>query len=126
MSKIFILEDDTERINLFIETLQGHDLTICTDYEAGTKKWEPPYDLVLLDHDLGGSVFVDSHGDVPTGYHFVKFMGEASSSKIPVIVHSWNGGGTLNMLSLLRENGWPCVSQTFGEKLLKSLALGLA
>ena len=56
--KVFILEDDPYRIVKFRDLLKGHDLTIidsCTKVE----EFKPPYDLILLDHDLGGRQLED-------------------------------------------------------------------
>lgn len=122
--KIFILEDDEERIRLFEQAAQGKDLTVCRDLARAAQMYEPPYDVILLDHDLGGRVMVDSLEE-ETGASFCRWLGanhptpEASTL---TVVHSWNPDGAREMLRLLREIGWQGVTACpFGVPLLSTL-----
>lgn len=118
--KIFILEDDMERIKLFWEYGKAHDLTVVTSVSEAIKHWKPPYDLVLLDHDLGGEHYVDSEKE-NTGYQFVKYLTsiEYGTYEPPkFIVHSFNYQGALNMTIELRTAGFDAVMQSFGPNLL--------
>lgn len=126
---IFILEDDSARVALFQEALLGgsHDLTVCEGVEGkgGAKeRFDPPYDLILLDHDLGG--IHSSKADTvlkETGYQFVKWMTKEveDGGSTPVIIHSYNPDGAKAMETLLRVSGWNVTRQPFGSTLLRWL-----
>lgn len=121
--KIFILEDDLIRIGLFREALNGqHDLTVCKSIggpDGAKAKWNPPYDVTMLDHDLGNHQMMDSDAE-ETGYQFVKFMGQAPSpyDATVVIVHSWNPEGARRMVDLLIDNDWNVERIPFGSTIL--------
>lgn len=109
--KIFVLEDDPERINQFVDRFQELSLRLSnleasTNYvvdhdivdnakEAKELLEKNVYDLIFLDHDLGGKIFVDSDDD-NTGSEVARWlsskpMNENNDSKI--IIHSFNPTG---------------------------------
>lgn len=68
--RIFVLEDNAARIMWFERRFQGHDVTYadsCTQID----RFQPPYDLICLDHDLGGRQ-MSEHED--NGEAFVKLI----------------------------------------------------
>ena len=114
--KIFILEDNQDRISLFREKLKGHDLTIAeTAQEAinalGTNKnamtRESHFDLIFLDHDLGGEEMVGTNG-ANTGSEVVRWMAQEMGSGPSIIVHSMNAPAALEMQEKLRDVGFYC------------------
>jgi hypothetical protein len=120
--KIFILEDDPNRIAYFRMNLIGHDLTICTDVYAAKKEWQPPYDIVSLDHDLGGQVYVDSAME-NTGMGFVRWL-TALDVESPVgryYVHSYNPVGADKMHQELRKFHKHVARVPFGPSLLEEM-----
>lgn len=60
------------------------------------------WDIVLLDHDLGGRVYVNSK-DENTGYQFLKFFKEKEIKFGQLIYHTLNPVGGKNMTSLMPE-----------------------
>lgn len=60
------------------------------------------YDLVFLDHDLGGLQMVES-SEENTGFTVAKWIRDNNPSIGWVILHSLNPGGVLNMDSVLRQ-----------------------
>jgi len=59
------------------------------------------YDLIFLDHDLGGKEMVDS-ADEDTGYHLALFIASDSANKeTPCVVHSCNPAGAVNIAAVL-------------------------
>ena len=104
MPKVFILEDDPERISYFKELL-GHvaDLTIISSC-VEVDKFQPPYDLIFLDHDLGGRQMVD-HEDC--GLTFVKQADSFTPNDL-IIVHSYNPVGAKQMLAELPVGAMYC------------------
>lgn len=133
--KIFILEDDDARITAFEHVLNAnlvtdrkHDVTFCkwlNGKDGAFERYQPPYDLILLDHDLGGMQYVESDGEEETGYKFVKWMVALKEKLYPsigVIIHSYNPTGAMAMQGLLIADGWTFTIKTpFGSNLLKYL-----
>lgn len=131
--KIFILEDDPpyfqryEGFSKAFNEYKGHEVTIAKTFKEGMDKFQPPYDLVLLDFDITGK---DQHsyiGDPDTGYTFVQQKGNLMSAypNMRVIVHSWNNEGAAGMTALLKEHGASVSWEPYGPRLLSMLS-GLA
>jgi hypothetical protein len=106
--KIFILEDDTNRIKFLFKYLRSLEPT-CEIFVARTAKDAEkilmegqPWDRMYLDHDLGGEVFVDSN--LPnTGYQTAKFIKDKNISYSSITIHSMNPIGVKNMISILKD-----------------------
>ena len=134
--KLFILEDDPQRIRLFREvmfsrsTTPFHDATFAEKLEGdggAFELFEPPYDLICLDHDLGGRQMVDSDEE-ETGAAFVRWMTQAFSPEelsreTEIIIHSYNYEGAREMARLLREAGFKrTLVQPFGSAILSRIS----
>ena len=103
--KIMILEDMPSRIQFFKNKLHKHDVYFFDNADdamnalcfLNNKKW----DIVFLDHDLEGRIFVPSsyHN---TGYTVAKFISENSDIEInQIITHSMNPQGAQNIKTVL-------------------------
>jgi len=104
MNKIFIIEDDAERIKWFQSNFKYCDLTIAESVTEAVEKFKPPYTLIFLDHDLGGRQYVDSQ-DKNTGYEFLRYiLGYHDFSQTSWVIHSHNPGGAKNMENFLIKN----------------------
>lgn len=103
--KILILEDDKGRIEKFREIFKNHDLTVTSVVSSCIQALEMnDYNCLYLDHDLDGKVFVDSFGDIPTGWRVAKWLAEHKDRQPKMIVlHSLNQKGTENMEKELPE-----------------------
>ena len=102
--KIFILEDNMERIDFFKERLAKHDLFITDDVTDAMKYIDENYkdiDLYFLDHDLGGDVYVDCEV-YNTGSTLAKYMGKMIIQG-RIIIHSMNYIGAMNMMVYLPQ-----------------------
>lgn len=117
--RIFILEDDPKRIVTFQQELIGHEVTVATGVEEGLEKFDPPYDLYLLDHDLGGEVYVPSDA-FNTGATFLR---QAAVHRVMkdavVVVHSFNYAGGKEMEKLAKEAGAAAIRVPFGPALFQ-------
>lgn len=99
--RIFVLEDDPERIIWLHERLYGHECKfVHTSDRHG--EFEPPYDLILLDHDIGNG---PTKWGPDSGVVFVKRLEDRLPEGARVIVHSWNKDGAERMVRLLQEMG---------------------
>lgn len=100
--KIFILEDNPYRMVKFRRELIGHKIDHADTVQNGTSLvFANKYDLLFLDHDLGGEEMVDSiRGD--TGYQLAKFIASFTKNKeTPCVVHSCNPAGADNIIQVL-------------------------
>ena len=102
MAKVFILEDLPDRQKAFKEKFKEHQLTICDNVNDSKQLLlDNQYDLICLDHDLGGEAFVDSNY-YNTGYTLAKFILE-NNIKSKVVIHSLNPVGAKNIKFILPE-----------------------
>ena len=99
--KIFILEDDPERIRWLRETLIDHETTFIISC-IGVDNFQPPYDLILLDHDLGGRQLKE-HEDC--GLTFVNLVKDRINPEAVIIIHSFNPDGAQRMQQALFDAG---------------------
>lgn len=93
--RIFILEDNSERIKKFKRELIGHEVIITEDVESAKTYINNKFDLLFLDHDLGGQEMVKS-GD-GTGYEIAKELAETINKDTNCIIHSCNHAGARAM-----------------------------
>lgn len=103
--RVLILEDDPVRIKKFKSIMLGinakADFTE-TASDAINKLKQEEYDLILLDHDLGGEIYVATENE-NTGSAVARWISENPFTyKYPiVIVHSLNPAGAEYMVSLI-------------------------
>lgn len=117
--KIFILEDNPDRIKWFEEHLADNIVARTnppTDYDKknvhlffaesvkeAEEVWKKygPFDAYFLDHDLGGQVMVDS-SEPNTGYAFSMFLVDngVNGQAEDIFIHSLNPVGADNMYNL--------------------------
>ena len=103
---ILILEDNKERCKLFNNLRQEHSVTITEfAHEAIRLLSLNKYDMLFLDHDLGGQEMVPSGPG--TGYEVAEFLSNNKQFKPEqIIVHSFNGPGSQNIMKALPEARW--------------------
>ena len=102
--KIFILEDNGERVNRFLNKYVEDAVTIVNNVEQANIILDNiQFDLIFLDHDLGGEMYI-KHTDVNTGYQVSKHIKNTENKKATCIIHSFNPNGGLMMRSELHEN----------------------
>lgn len=107
--KVFVLEDNLNRIELFqsLFAYRGDEHSYATNFDDAVSMYlEADADVVFLDHDLGGRVYVDSE-EPNTGYQFVKWIVENDPNleRKRFFIHSWNPIGSTKMLTYLIESG---------------------
>lgn len=95
--KILVLEDNEERRVFFKKALFGTETDYVVDANSCIEKINTvKYDLLFLDHDLGGKVFVNPHEE-NTGYQVALALKNSLNKKTPVIIHSWNRPASIKM-----------------------------
>lgn len=99
--KVLILDDNPIRLSLFRSKLIGHTVfTTMTSEEAIDALKSDDFDIVSLDHDLGGEQMVDSGKG--TGYEVAEFLSK-NPDRMPkeIYIHSYNPVGAKNMQRIL-------------------------
>ncbi len=97
--RIFVLEDDQNRVKRFKRELVGHNVDYATTMVDGTRfVSKKDYDLIFLDHDLGGLEMVDPESPEGTGYHVALEISFSKNRETPCVIHSCNpcGAGMMN------------------------------
>jgi hypothetical protein len=99
--KILILDDDLCRHQQFNKRLIGHSVTnVSESKEAINKIQENVFDIIFLDHDLGGKIHVQSGEN--TGYEVALWLNKNEQyHKGEIVIHSFNPVGAANMKALL-------------------------
>lgn len=118
--KILILEDNLDRIEKFKQLFINQKLYIFDNaIEAFQSCFNTEYNVLFLDHDLGGKIWVDSNEE-NTGYEFVKLLVESGlQHKALIYIHSMNPVGSNNMLNYLKQFGYDGIWQPFNLLNLK-------
>ena len=103
MSRILVLDDDITRQQIFKRKLIGHDVVQTSTVKSTIKRLEDEhFDAVFLDHDLGGTAYVDSGPG--TGWEVAKWLANNPGCKpAKIFIHSFNPVGASNMARLLPE-----------------------
>ena len=113
--KILILEDDEERIKFFTQLLsKDHTLFFARHvWEAkNIFEKEQPFDMMFLDHDLGGRAFVDP-AEEDTGSGFARYLTKKDLSKTTVVTHTFNSEGARSIQSILKNVKYIPVNELF-------------
>lgn len=100
-ARIYLLEDDPERIISLARTLRGPIQGSQTCERA--HEFSGAYNLILLDHDLGGRQ-MSTHED--NGYTFLKRVFDRIHLHSRIVIHSHNPDGARLMQQLLAAAEW--------------------
>jgi hypothetical protein len=101
--KVFFLDDDPERQKFFFHNFSKFaEIDSAYNAKEAIEKFKPPYEVIFLDHDLGGRIFVDSK-DINTGSEFCRWLKDNwENDATPIIIHSLNPAGVYSMKSILQ------------------------
>ena len=100
---VLILEDDPERVLSFYRDFFKDNLIVVNN--ADDAKWMlgmNKFDLICLDHDLGGEIFVESD-EQNTGYQVTKAIPDTFNNAASVIIHSFNHPAARKMMLFLED-----------------------
>jgi len=101
--KIFILEDNPDRMTQFTAMWIKDELVATNNVEQARKILEnEKFDYLMLDHDLGGEVYVSAM-DKNSGSYLCKHMHETKNVDTPILIHSWNDVGAEQMVNYLMD-----------------------
>lgn len=119
---IIVLEDNEERIKKFIELFPSAVITRtakeCIDIlerqiaRHGMSYSNKSCDLLMLDHDLGGEIYVNPN-NFNTGSEVVRWIEKNKPSIKEIIVHSYNSSASEGMVDVLARSGYNAKRQPF-------------
>ena len=115
--RILFLDDDPERQRRVRTALVGTVLyAVETAADAIRVLSEHEFDVVMLDHDLGGEIHQPS--DETSGYGVAAAIANGDGKRPGmVVIHSFNGPGAVKMMVVLSEAKIPTVWAPFGTSL---------
>jgi len=104
VKSVLILEDDPERVHQFyIDFFRDQLVVVNNANDAIEILKAKKFDLICLDHDLGGEVYADSESP-NTGFQVTKAIPGSLNSDTTVIIHSYNHIAAKRMEMLLVED----------------------
>lgn len=119
---IVFLDDDPNRQKVFGTACSGaviYTTTAQQTIEAIISL--PEIDVLFLDHDLGGEVYVDSSRE-DTGAEVARWIKDYKPVIHNIVIHTYNSAGAKTMLHLLRDYNvsyMPFASDRFKETVNK-------
>lgn len=106
--RALVLEDCNFRID-YIQELRFFDTIVHHETVKGfSEAWEnrdSAFDLLILDHDLGGDLMNSRDAEGKTGQHAVTFLCRQETKLPPILVWSCNPTGGDLMAKRLAEKG---------------------
>ena len=114
---VLFLDDSERRISIAEEYFADDTfLAAQTSYTAieYLRLAEEPFDLVMLDHDLGGVVFQNSKEE-NCGMEVVRYIERTRPQIKKIIVHSWNVPAGQEMLARLQNAGYEVSYEPFSH-----------
>ena len=115
MSRIYILEDDPNRMKRFKPECIGHSMVHDDTADEFIQKLEAEtehIDVMFLDHDLGGEQFVSS-ADANTGMEVVRWLVNNKKNIGRIIVHTLNPPAGEEMVYRLKHAGYETLQAPF-------------
>jgi len=106
--KTLFLDDSKERHKIAREYFGGYwvDVTWCWTAEEAIRALQSRrYNVVFLDHDLGGEQMVDSKRP-DTGMEVVRWIVKHKPPIDSIVIHSWNMSASKEMCARLIEAGY--------------------
>lgn len=106
--RILFLDDDESRHHTFKRHSIGHDVTFVFDAGGAIAALEAAaFDLVYLDHDLGGPASQNRLDYAFDGRHVARWVADHASAfaSTKFLIHSLNYAGAEGMMWTLRDTG---------------------
>lgn len=113
MNVLFLDDNPYRRKTFLLKNLGATCVETAAECIAALQ--EKSWDIVHLDHDLGGETYVDSTLE-NCGMEVVRFLCRNKKNIDKIIVHSYNNYAAQNMTTALRNNGYDVEYIPFGLK----------
>ena len=114
---ILFLDDSERRVQIATDFFEQTRETVCIAMNAHVaieylRLAEEPWDLVMLDHDLGGQVYQNSDEE-NCGMEVVRYIERTHPEIKKIVVHSWNAPAGREMQERLQRAGYDTAYQPF-------------
>ena len=112
--KILFLDDCPARQKWATQHFLAHELTQPTTAAAAIKALEHdgPFDVVHLDHDLGGEAYAESSRS-DTGFEVVRWIVKKKPPIPQIVVHTMNASAGHRMTGTLKKAGYSARYRSF-------------
>lgn len=111
--RILFLDDSAERIERAYEFFDDDDLTVVVSARSAIQElFKGAWDLVMLDHDLEGDVWVDSARE-DCGMEVVRWIVRNFPKIGSIVIHSWNTDAAPVMVEELMKAGYDARHEFF-------------
>jgi hypothetical protein len=117
--RILFLDDNLERWKAYRYQTIGCDVKHVETAKACMLAMmnDEKYDLVSLDHDLGGKTFQEEKENSGTEVaEFIKHMLPAYKYPTKIVIHSWNPQGAARIMNAIATTKIPCRYEPFKAK----------
>jgi len=110
--RILFLDDNKHRHNTFRQKAIGCVVDAAFDAQQAISflREKKEYEMIFLDHDLDAEIEGICHEDIEDGRFVVKQMIEmelhVEMQDVAIVVHSLNGAGAAQMISMLTSAGF--------------------
>jgi len=113
--KVLFLDDNYSRVQLARACFDGDDLQVCMNAESTIEvlRMGFQWDLVMLDHDLGGIQNGWQAGNESTGMDVVDYIVADKPSIKRIVIHSHNHPAAERMEYKLRDIGYNVARKPF-------------
>lgn len=118
LKRILFLDDDHRRIATFRELIEGVECDLMIVETADTciaSLAAGSFDVVLLDHDLGGEIYCNSARE-DCGMEVVRWLSANRAEHGAFIVHTHNEVAGAAMYIALSSMGYPVTYVMFGSE----------
>lgn len=103
-ARVFLLEDNSERIAWFQRRIPELCLAMSADGAIRVLENYGPFDIMFLDHDLGDLDYEDQTRTVGNGTEVAQYIAEHNDHPgLGVLIHSWNREGAKRMKSYIKH-----------------------
>lgn len=113
MIRMLFLDDDDQRHKSFLKKFP-YATTVTTAEACIEALKRHPWDVVWLDHDLGGEVYRNPK-DKNCGMEVVRWLTEYITSVGQIVVHTLNHPAGIRMVDTLVDHGYNVFRLTFLE-----------
>ena len=113
---ILFLDDNEQRVQRATNYFEGKTLCVAMNAHVAIEYLrlaEEPWDLVMLDHDLGGQVYQNSEEE-NCGMEVVRYIERTRPAIKVIIIHSWNAPAAREMRERLQRAGYDAAYEPFG------------
>ena len=124
MPNVLFLDDDPLRTSKF-RSVHPYATTVADAHECIEQLAKQDWEIVCLDHDLGGEIFVAPEFD-NTGSAVVRWIVANKPKVTRFFVHSFNTPAALEMVRALQAAGYWCRYTPFGIAMINGVYTAVA